>query len=81
MSTAKIVTALVSGFMLAATPAVAQVSSASKLSVAKSVRAGSPAAESSNLAGGSVVIAVLAAAAIIAGIVIAADGDDDPVSA
>ncbi len=55
---------------------------ASKLSVSKSVRAGTAVRsnKASELGGGSTIIAVLAAAAVIGGIAIAAGGSNSPKS-
>jgi hypothetical protein len=67
--------ALASAFAMLVTPVIASASSASKLSVTQSVRAGAAVKKSSNdLGGGSTIIAVLAGLAVVAGIVIAADG-------
>ena len=64
--------------MIAATPAIAATANpVSSLSVAKSVRAGAPAAKKSELFGGGLIVAAVAAAAVVAGIIIIADDDDD----
>lgn len=62
-----------------ATPVLAQ-SSASKLSVASSVRANAT-AKGENLAGGSVLIGVLVFAAVVGVIYAVAEGNDESVSA
>ena len=65
---------------LAGTPALAAPSanSAASLSVAKSVRAGTPSKGKSLLAApGSIVALVLAAAIVAGGVIIAVDDDDD----
>jgi hypothetical protein len=64
---------------MVATPVLAQ-SSASKLSVASSVRAGAT-AEGESLAGGSVLIGVLVFAAVVGVIYAVAEGNDESVSA
>ncbi len=62
--------------MIAAPVAASAASSASKLSVSKSVRAGTAlrSAKVSKLEGGSTIIAVVAAIAVIGGIALAASG-------
>lgn len=62
--------------MMAAPVLAADANPAAKLSVAKSVRANSPAGKKSELAGGGLIIAIIAAAAVVAGIIIIADNDD-----
>ncbi len=52
-------------------------SPASKLSVAKSVRAGTPTNKTDRLAGGGVLPAVLAAAIVAGGIYLVVDDNDD----
>lgn len=64
---------------MVATPVLAQ-SSASKLSVASSVRANAT-AKGENLAGGSVLIGVLVFAAVVGVIYAVAEGNDESVSA
>lgn len=64
---------------MVATPVLAQ-SSASKLSVASSVRANAT-AKGENLAGGSVLIGVLVFAAVVGVIYAVAEGNDEPESA
>ena len=64
---------------MVATPVLAQ-SSASKLSVASSVRA-SASADGEHLAGGSVLIGVLVFAAVVGVIYAVAEGNDESVSA
>ncbi|MFV0623619.1 hypothetical protein ACBY01_06370 [Sphingomonas sp. ac-8] len=79
MRSTKMFLATVAALGLSAMPVVAQAApaaAASKLSVAKSVRADT-ASKGSNLAGVGILPAVLAAAIVIGGIVIAVDGDDD----
>ena len=62
---------------MAVAPAVAAPANpASSLSVAKSVRVGTPTTAKNKAMGGGVIIAVLAAAAVIAGIVVVAQEDD-----
>ena len=64
---------------MVATPVLAQ-SSASKLSVASSVRANAS-ADGEQLAGGSVLIGVLVFAAVVGVIYAVAEGNDESVSA
>lgn len=65
--------------VMVASPAVAATANpAAKLSLSKSVRAGTPTAKKSqDQASSGIIIGVLAAAAVIAGIIVATDGDDD----
>lgn len=62
---------------LGVSPALA-ATSASKLSLAPSARAGSVASDKNDLTGGGVIVAIVAAAAVVAGIIIVADSDDTP---
>jgi hypothetical protein len=55
----------------------APANAASALSVSKSVRASTPTAKKSNLAGGSFIIIALAAVAVAGGLYLAIDGDDN----
>ncbi|MEZ0495221.1 hypothetical protein ACAX61_02850 [Sphingomonas sp. IW22] len=59
-----------------AAPAIA-ADSASKLSVAKTVRASTASEEANKAVGTGAIVGVVAAAAVIGGIIIATDGDDD----
>jgi hypothetical protein len=77
------VIAVASAAAVIAMPVMASAApAASKLSVSKSVRAGTAvrSTKASNLGGGSTIIAVLAAAAVIGGIAIAAGGSNKPKS-
>lgn len=80
MRLGKISMAAVVALAVSSTPVLAAAAPASKLSVAKSARAGASVDRKSEAAGGGVILGVLAAAAVIAGIVIIADGDDEPAS-
>ncbi|HTG37339.1 hypothetical protein [Sphingomonas sp.] len=75
MRLAKILTTAAMVSMTAA-PAIA-ADSASKLSVAKTVRASTVSEEGNKAVGTGAIVGVVAAAAIIGGIIIATDGDDD----
>lgn len=62
---------------MAAAPAfAAPANPAASLSVAKSVRVGTPVTAKNKAMGGGIIVAVLAAAAVIAGIVVVAQEDD-----
>ncbi len=68
--------AVASALAMLASPVMASASSAAKLSVTQSVRAGAAVKKSSNeLGGGSTIIAVLAGLAVVGGIIIAATGN------
>lgn len=77
MRVAKFLMAAAAATMVVAPAMAAPVNPAAGLSVAKSVRAGSPTTKKSELAGGGFIVAIIAAAAIVAGIIIVADSDDD----
>ena len=62
---------------LAAVPVAAQAADAAKLSLSKSVRAGTPAKAGEQLRGGFI-IPLIAIVAIILGIIAVADSDDSP---
>lgn len=67
----------VAAVALTATPTLAATNPAAPLSVSKSVRAGTPTAKKSRLAGSGFIIAAIAVVAVVAGVVIIADSDDD----
>jgi hypothetical protein len=67
--------ALAAAVAVVGAPVVASAAPASKLSVSKSVRAGTATKKTtSDLGGGSTIIAIVAAVAVVAGIVIASSG-------
>jgi hypothetical protein len=75
MKTFKNILALAAAVAVVGAPVVASATPASKLSVSKSVRAGTATKKSTNdLGGGSTIIAIIAAVAVVAGIVIASSG-------
>jgi hypothetical protein len=73
--------AVAAAFAMVGAPVIASAAPASKLSVSKSVRAGTAVKKTTNnLGGGSAIIAILAALAVVGGIVIAAGGSNSPSS-
>ena len=75
MRLAKILMAAAAVSMSAAPALAAPANPAASLSVAKSVRAGTPAGKKNNVVAAGVIVALLAAAAVAVGVVVVADDD------
>ncbi len=71
----KFLTAIAASTLVAA-PIAANAQNASALSVAKSVRANTPARATNKLAGGGIVFALLAAAVVAGGVYLVVDDED-----
>jgi hypothetical protein len=70
----KYMAALAATALVAAPVMAAPVNPAASLSLSKSVRAGTPTAKKSQLAGGGLLIGIAVAISVVVGIVVVADG-------